>query len=172
MNGRVLDLQSVTDRCRDLAGRGKRIVLTNGCFDLLHVGHVRNLRRASELGDVLVVAVNGDESVRALKGPDRPVVAEAARAEVVAGLGCVDYVTIFNAPTAEQIIAVLQPHVYVKGGDYRPGGEAIPEARVVASYGGTTVLLDLERGVSTSALIRAIRAGQAQPVACEVASWR
>ena len=174
MKGKVLDLQAVVEQCRAFQRRGQRVVLTNGCFDLLHVGHVRCLRRARELGDALIVAVNSDDSVRALKGPGRPVVPEAARAEVLSALGCVDYVTIFDAPTAESLVATVQPDVYVKGGDYRPVGKASPEARIVASYGGITVFLELEAGASTSAIINTIlcRDRQAQVAACEVGPWR
>ena len=156
MSGTILGLAAVAEQCRVLRGRGRRIVLTNGCFDLLHVGHVRCLRRARELGDALIVAVNSDDSVRALKGPDRPVVPEAARAEVVAALGCVNHVTIFDARTAEQLVGSLQPDVYVKGGDYSPGGKTVPEARIVASYGGLTMFFELEAGASTSAIIQTI----------------
>jgi rfaE bifunctional protein nucleotidyltransferase chain/domain len=174
MKGKILDLQAVIERRRAFQRRGQRVVLTNGCFDLLHVGHVRCLRRARELGDALIVAVNSDESVRALKGPGRPVVSEAARAEVLSAIGCVDYVTIFDAPTAEQLVATVQPDVYVKGGDYRLGGKAGPEARIVASYGGMTVFLELEAGASTSAIINTIlrRGREAQVTACEVGPWR
>src|SRR3990170_6507549 len=112
MKGKVLDLQAVVEQRGAFQRRGQRVVLTNGCFDLLHVGHVRCLRRARELGDALIVAVNSDDSVRALKGPGRPVVSEAARAEVLSALGCVDYVTIFDALTAESLVATVQPDVY------------------------------------------------------------
>ena len=174
MKGKMLDLQAVAEESLALKRRGRRVVLTNGCFDLLHVGHVRCLRKARELGDALIVAVNSDESVRALKGPGRPVVSEAARAEVLSAIGCVDYVTIFDARTAEQLVGSLQPDVYVKGGDYSSGGKTVPEACIVASYGGITVFLELEAGASTSAIINAIlrRDREAYVAACEVGPWR
>ncbi len=174
MKGKILNLQAVAEQSLALKRRGQRVVLTNGCFDLLHLGHVRCLRKARELGDALIVAVNSDDSVRALKGPGRPVVSAAARAEVLTAIDCVDYVTVFDAPTAEQLVTTLQPDVYVKGGDYRPGGKTVPEARIVASYGGITVFLELEAGASTSAIINTIlrRDREAQVAACEVGPWR
>src|SRR5438093_6231289 len=105
--------------------RHKRIVFTNGTFDLLHIGHVRYLQAARELGDVLVVGVNSDDSVRGYKGPSRPVVPQDERAEIVAALRCVDYAVIFDEPTAAQLVEVLQPDIYVKGGDYAEGGKGL-----------------------------------------------
>lgn len=139
---------------------GKRIVFTNGHFDLLHVGHLRYLRGARDLGDVLIVGVNDDATTTARKGPGRPILPEAERAELLAGLECVDYVVIFPEPTAERCVALLRPDIYVKGGDYGPGGAALPEARVVADDGGETVILPLEPGRSTSEIVAAIRAGR------------
>ena len=102
-----------------MRARGKLMVFTNGCFELLHVGHIRYLQAARALGDALVVGLNSDESVRAIKGPPRPLVPQAERAELLAALGCVDYVVIFDEPTAEALVGALKPEVYVKGGDYR-----------------------------------------------------
>ena len=136
--------------------QGKRIVFTNGCFDLMHVGHTRYLQAARNLGDLLVVAVNSDDSVRSLnKAPDRPIVPEAQRAEVVAALSCVDYVVLFNEPDPHSLIAALQPDVLVKGGDWavdRIVGREIVEAR-----GGTVRTIPLVPGVSTTSLIQRIR---------------
>lgn len=156
MNGKLLSLEDVAERGRRLRERGGKLVLTNGCFDLLHVGHVRYLRRARELGDALVVALNSDDSVRALKGPGRPIVPEAQRAEVLAALSYVDYVTIFDESVAEQVVIALRPDIYVKGGDYAYCRNAVPEARIVADYGGLAVFLDFEAGASTSGLIQTI----------------
>ena len=143
-----------------LRNEERRIVFTNGHFDLLHVGHLRYLQAARALGDVLVVGVNDDAVTTARKGPSRPILPEDERAELVAGLACVDYVAIFHEPTAERAVALLRPDVYVKGGDYGPGGADLPEARVVAEYGGETVIIPLEQGRSTSAIVAAIRAGE------------
>lgn len=113
---------------------GKTIVFTNGCFDILHIGHVRYLQDARSLGDLLVVGVNSDDSVRRLKGPERPVVPEFERVEILAALECVDYVTIFTEDTPVELILAIRPHIHVKGGDYRP--EDLPEADAVRSVGG------------------------------------
>jgi rfaE bifunctional protein nucleotidyltransferase chain/domain len=141
-------------------------VVATGAFDLLHVGHVRSLEAAQRLGDVLVVGVNCDEAVRRLKGPARPFVPEAERAELLAGLSAVDCVAIFPEPTAERLAAIVRPEVYVKGADYGRSGEGdpdavdearLPEARVVRSYGGRVVLLPLTPDRSTSGLAGRIR---------------
>lgn len=127
------------------------VVFTNGCFDLLHVGHVKTLHRAKAEGDRLVVGVNSDESVRRLKGPSRPVNAEQDRALLLAALECVDAVTIFTEDTPVELLEVLRPQVHVKGGDYSL--EELPEAGVVQRHGGRIVLIDLVPGRSTTATI-------------------
>jgi rfaE bifunctional protein nucleotidyltransferase chain/domain len=129
---------------------GLRVVWTNGCFDLLHVGHVRSLEGAAAFGDVLVVGVNGDESVRELKGPGRPIVPARERAEVVAALASVDYVVLFDEPTPEAALDRLRPEVHTKGADYAE--KPIPERAVVEAYGGRVELLPLVPGVSSTAL--------------------
>ena len=135
---------------------GKRIVFTNGCFDLMHMGHTRYLQAAKDLGDLLVVAVNSDESVRSLnKAPDRPIVPEAQRAEVVAALGSVDYVILFNEPDPQSLIAALQPDVLVKGGDWAL--ERIVGREIVEARGGVVRTIPLIPGVSTTSLIQRIR---------------
>lgn len=144
--------------------RSQRLVLTNGVFDLLHSGHVQYLEQARTLGDILLVGINSDASTRAIKGAARPLMAEADRAYVLAALRCVDYVTIFTQSTAEVLVQLLQPEVYVKGGDYALAGPAmdvpdsvrLPEARVVQSYGGRVELLPYQAGYSTTALIERI----------------
>lgn len=135
-----------------LRSQGKQLVLTNGCFDILHVGHVRYLHAARELGDCLIVGLNSDASVRELKGPTRPVNNEEDRAEVLAGLACVDYIVIFAEPTAEKLVAEVRPDIYAKGGDYSV--DRLPEAAVVAAYGGRTILLPEVQGRSTTNIIR------------------
>lgn len=141
---------------------GRRIVLTNGCFDLLHVGHLRSLRQARRLGDVLVVGVNDDDSVRRLKGAGRPLVPAPERAELLAALEPVDVVTIFGGETARELIVLLRPDIYVKGDDYaaRLGlvGKPLPEAELVRRHGGEVVTLPRSAGWSTSSLLARLRA--------------
>jgi D-beta-D-heptose 7-phosphate kinase / D-beta-D-heptose 1-phosphate adenosyltransferase len=134
---------------------GRRIVFTNGCFDVLHRGHVSYLNQAKQLGDVLIVAVNDDASVRRLKGPDRPVNTTADRAAVLAGLSCVDHVIQFSEDTPASLILSLKPDVYAKGGDYTP--EMLPETSVVQSFGGEVHILDYVPDHSTTAVIDRIR---------------
>lgn len=135
---------------------GKRIVFTNGCFDLMHIGHTRYLQAAKDLGDLLVVAVNSDESVRSLnKAPDRPIVPDTQRAEVVAALGSVDYVILFNEPDPRDLIAALQPDVLVKGGDWAV--EQIVGREIVEARGGIVRTIPLVPGMSTTSLIQRIR---------------
>jgi rfaE bifunctional protein nucleotidyltransferase chain/domain len=132
------------------------LVFTNGCFDLMHVGHTRYLQAAKGLGDLLVVAVNSDASVRSLnKAPDRPIVSDSQRAEVVAALGCVDYVILFNEPDPQSLIAALQPDVLVKGGDWAV--ERIVGREIVEARGGVVRTIPLVPGVSTTSLIERIR---------------
>ena len=139
-----------------LRAAGQRVVFTNGCFDILHAGHVRYLTAARALGDVLILGLNSDASVRRLKGETRPVNSEADRAEVVGALASVDYVVIFGEDTAEELIAKVQPAVYAKGGDYTL--ETLPEARIVESYGGEVAFIPLVEGKSTTNII--VRAAQ------------
>lgn len=164
--GEICDLDRLSEIRVELRKHGRRVVLTNGCFDLIHVGHVRYLRAAKQLGDCLIVGVNSDESVRRLKGESRPLVSEAERAEVVAALASVDYVVLFAEDTAEQLVGRLEPDVYVKGTDYGPGGKELPEWRVVARYGGQVELIPLTAGRSTSAIVETIlaRGAEATPV--------
>ena len=136
--------------------QGKRIVFTNGCFDLMHVGHTRYLQAAKDLGDLLVVGVNSDASVRSLnKSPDRPVVTEAQRAEVLAALGCVDYVAIFSEPDPLNLITAVQPDVLVKGGDWDI--DRIIGRGVVEQRGGVVRTIPLVPDMSTTSLIQRIR---------------
>ncbi|HKO03756.1 MAG TPA: D-glycero-beta-D-manno-heptose 1-phosphate adenylyltransferase [Candidatus Acidoferrales bacterium] len=133
----------------------RRMVFTNGCFDLLHPGHIRCLEEARALGDMLVVAINTDASVRRMKGPGRPVVPEAERAEVLAALAAVDYVTMFDEDTPQQIIARVLPDVLVKGGDWGPD-QIVGRAEVEAA-GGRVVSISLEPGYSTSAMLAKVQ---------------
>ena len=135
--------------------RGERVVFTNGCFDLLHVGHLRSLEQARQQGDLLVVGVNRDRRVRELKGPGRPLVSERQRAELVAGLTCVDWVALFGEATPIPLIRALQPDIVCKGGEYREGGT--PERELIESMGGRFVLLRQIPGVRSSRLIERAR---------------
>ncbi len=143
---------------------GQRIVLTNGCFDVLHSGHTRYLNQAKQLGDVLVVALNSDQSVRQLKGPGRPINGQADRAAVIAALSCVDYVTVFDTATAIPLIRQLRPDIYAKGGDYTP--EMLAESGAVEECGGRVAILDYVAERSTTAVVQRIRDGAgAEPLA-------
>jgi D-glycero-beta-D-manno-heptose 1-phosphate adenylyltransferase len=144
--------------------QGKTVVWTNGCFDLLHAGHVRSLRDAKALGDILIVGINSDASVRGNKGALRPVVSEIDRAEVIAALEMVDYVTIFDEPTPVEALAKLQPDIHCKGAEYADGARPVPERETVESYGGQIRFLPLHPGRSTSDLIdRIVRAAAQSP---------
>jgi rfaE bifunctional protein nucleotidyltransferase chain/domain len=158
---KILSLEEVAEKSGRLRSEGKRVVATNGCFDILHVGHVRYLAAARKLGDILVVGLNGDESVRQLKGEGRPVNREKDRAEVLAGLESVDYVTIFPEKRATNFLRAAQPAVYTKGGDYTPD-TLDPEERAVLEKVGTRIeIIPFEKGYSTSDLLT--RIGQPGP---------
>ena len=147
------ELASLIDQLR---AEGKRIVFTNGCFDILHRGHVEYLAAARQLGDVLIVGLNSDASIRRLKGPDRPINPQDDRAAVLDGLRSVDIVTIFEEDTPAQLIAIVEPDVLVKGGDYTEA--TVVGADVVRARGGRVVIVPLLEDRSTSALIARIRA--------------
>ena len=149
-------LADLLDLRREWREAGLKLVLTNGTFDLLHIGHLRYLEAARAKGDLLVVGINSDASVRGYKGPGRPVVPQEERAEMVAALWCVDYATIFDEPTAVALVEALQPEVYAKGGDYVPGGKPLPEAEAVTSYGGEVCIVPFVDGHSASDLIRRV----------------
>jgi len=151
---KIKDKEGLRRILDDLKTKGKRVVFTNGCFDLLHVGHVRYLEKAKSLGDILVAGVNSDRSVRGLKGPDRPILPEEERAEILSGLWCVDYVTVFDEPTPLELISSLRPHVLVKGGDWSK--ETTVGREVVEKSGGEVVILPFVEGASTSNLIEII----------------
>ena len=151
MQSNVLTREELIQRVKAARKEGARIVLANGCFDVLHVGHVRYLAGASELGDVLVVGINSDEQVALQKGDGRPVLPEAERAEIVAALEPVTYVTIFNEPTVEELLLALKPDVHAKGTDYTT--DTVPERDVVRSYGGQVAIVGDPKDHSTSAII-------------------
>jgi D-glycero-beta-D-manno-heptose 1-phosphate adenylyltransferase len=152
---KVLSLEEAIERVAELKRQGRRVVFTNGCFDLLHPGHTRYLAEARALGDVLVVAVNSDRSVRELKGPSRPVVSEQERAEVLAAMRAVDYVTVFDDLTPREVIARMLPNVLVKGADW--GTNEIVGREEVEAADGRVVSIPLAEGYSTSAIIKKIK---------------
>lgn len=152
--GRIVDpadLPAVVAEHRD---RNERIAFTNGCFDLLHIGHVRYLQEARSLGDVLFVGLNSDESVRTLKGPNRPLIPEDERAEMLASLGAVDYVIVFGERTADTLIEMVRPDFYVKGGDVDPA--LVPEAPTVRRHGGAIVTTAKVEEHSTSNIVERV----------------
>lgn len=147
----ILTREELIQHVTSARDKGARIVLANGCFDVLHVGHVRYLAGARELGDILIVGINSDEQVAIQKGPGRPVLPATERAEIVAALEPVTYVTIFNEPTVEQLLLALKPDVHAKGTDYTT--ETVPERDVVRSYGGQVAIVGDPKDHSTSAII-------------------
>jgi D-beta-D-heptose 7-phosphate kinase/D-beta-D-heptose 1-phosphate adenosyltransferase len=157
---KIVGREPLVEAVRSLQSAGKRVVFTNGCFDLLHVGHVRYLQEARELGDALVVGVNSDASVRRLKGPGRPLTAARERAEILAALACVDFVTIFGAATPLRLIRAIRPDVLVKGGDWAV--DAIVGRKVVEGGGGKVVAIPFVKGRSTTGMIARIRAASAK----------
>lgn len=152
---KILTLPELVAARGALAARGGRFVLTNGCFDILHVGHVRSLVHARSLGDALAVAINSDRAVRALKGPSRPVTGEAERAELLACLACVDFVTVFDGDDAKELIRALRPDIHAKGTDYTE--ESVPERAEVLACGGRVAIVGDPKDHSTKETIRRIR---------------
>ena len=154
VNQKVKNLPALLPIIRRLKKQGKRIVFTNGCFDLLHLGHVTYLDRAKSKGDLLVVGINSDRSVRTIKGKERPLVPQSDRARVLAGLGSVDYVTVFDEPTPLSLIRAIGPNVLVKGADWAKGN--IVGGDFVEHRGGKVVTIPLVKGISTSEIIKRI----------------
>jgi D-beta-D-heptose 7-phosphate kinase/D-beta-D-heptose 1-phosphate adenosyltransferase len=153
--GKVKDFSDILRIRARLGNRGMKLVFTNGCFDILHVGHVRYLCEARAMGDALMVAVNSDRSVRGLKGEGRPIIPERDRAEVLAALECVDYVLIFDDPTPQKMIDAIVPDVLVKGADW--GLTEIVGRSTVENAGGTVRTIELTGGVSTTRIIEKVR---------------
>lgn len=147
----ILDRETLVARVAAARQKGSRIVLANGCFDVLHVGHVRYLEGARALGELLVVGINSDRQVAALKGEGRPIMAERERAEIVAALAAVDLVTVFDEPTVETLLLALRPEIHAKGSDYTE--DTVPERDVVRSYGGRVAIVGDPKDHSTSDLI-------------------
>jgi rfaE bifunctional protein nucleotidyltransferase chain/domain len=152
--GKVLDLDAAAAAAAGARARGRRVVLANGCFDLLHVGHVRYLAAARQLGDLLIVAVNADAAVRRLKGPGRPLMPAAERAEILAALAAVDHVVVFDDDTADGLVGRLRPDVHAKGTDYTR--ESVPEREAVRAAGGQVAIAGDAKDHSTRDLITLI----------------
>ena len=156
MSAKIFSLEELSERSKQLRAAGKKLVATNGCFDLLHVGHVRYLQAARALGDLLAVGLNGDRSVRELKGNGRPITAEHDRAEILAALQCVDLVTIFPETRATRFIAASNPAIYVKGGDYSPETLNEEERTRLKEIGAEIRFIPFEAGYSTSRFLEQI----------------
>jgi len=161
MKSKILEWEPLALEIQKSKGRNEKCVFTNGCFDLLHKGHIRYLEQAKSLGDRLVVGVNSDRSVRRIKGPDRPIQPEGDRAEILAALACVDYVTLFDQETPLRLIEFIVPDVLVKGGDWPV--HRIVGRDVVEKAGGSVLSIPYSEGDSTSRLIERIRAGARPP---------
>ncbi|HEV2883864.1 MAG TPA: adenylyltransferase/cytidyltransferase family protein [Pyrinomonadaceae bacterium] len=155
---RILDRDELVKRVKAAKDEGSIVVLANGCFDVLHAGHVRYLRGAKALGDLLVVGINSDTQVTALKGPGRPILSESERAEIVASLEPADLVTIFDEPTVSELLLTIQPDIHAKGTDYTE--ETVPERDVVRSFGGRVAIVGDPKDHSTSELLRKVSSKQ------------
>ena len=155
--GKVLTFKQAAKWAANARKKRQSIVATNGCFDLLHYGHIRYLQRAKRSGDLLVVGLNGDSSVRQLKGPERPLVPQKFRAAVLAALECVDAVVIFPEMRAHRFLAAIRPDIYVKGGDYSPESLNAEERATLTALGTRVRLLPFEKGFSTTSIVKKIR---------------
>ena len=152
--GKIITDKDLSSVIKELRENKKKIVATNGCFDILHIGHVRYLKKAKALGDVLIVAVNSDKSTRELKGPSRPINSQNDRMEILSSLTCVDYVILFDKISPVDLLLEIKPDIYAKGGDYTI--ESLPEAKAILSYDGKVELIDFVDGKSTTNLINKI----------------
>jgi len=153
-NEKIITREQVSQIVSQLKREGRKVAFTNGCFDLLHIGHLELLEHARKLGDILIVGLNSDDSVRRLKGPQRPINTQLDRARILAALEVVDYVVIFDEDTPLELIQTVMPDFLIKGGDYNP--DAIVGSEFVESYGGKVIVFPLVRGKSTSDLINTI----------------
>jgi D-beta-D-heptose 7-phosphate kinase/D-beta-D-heptose 1-phosphate adenosyltransferase len=155
MMEKILPREPLREKLEGLKGEGKKIIFTNGCFDIIHAGHVRYLEEAKKLGDILVLALNSDSSVKTIKGEKRPIVPQEERAIVVGALESVDYVTLFDEETPLRLIEYLRPHVLVKGGDWKE--ENVVGREAVSHWGGCVVIIPEIPGASTTNVIEKIR---------------
>lgn len=152
LNKKLKTQKELTLLANKFREEGKRIVLANGCFDLLHVGHIRYLIGAKQIGDILVVGINSDQSTRTLKGPARPIFSQEERAEILAAISCIDYITIFNELTVENLLLALRPNIHAKGTDYTR--ESVPEAAIVRSYGGEVAIVGDPKDHSSKEILK------------------
>ena len=153
--GQVIDRKNIVEFLNDLRKTGKTIVTTNGCFDILHVGHVRYLQKTKTFADYSVVMLNSDKSVRSIKGPTRPVNNENDRAEILCALSCVDYVVLFDEDSPQNLIAEIKPDVHTKGADYTV--ETLPEAKTIIDNGGRIEFISFVEGKSTTSIIEKMK---------------
>lgn len=153
----VFSLNQLQYKINFLRSKNKNlvVVVTNGCFDILHVGHIRYLQKAKQLGDILVVGINSDASVKKIKESNRPINSQNERAETIAALSCVDFVSIFNEETAEELLSLVKPNIYAKGGDYNEAN--LPEAQLVKNIGGEIVIIPYIPGYSTTETIKKLK---------------
>ncbi len=151
----LLTLETLQKVVEELKSQGKTIVFANGCFDILHVGHIRYLKSARDLGDVLIVGLNSDISVKRIKGKQRPVTPLKERAEILSQLPFVDFIVVFDEPTADNVLATLKPHIHAKGTDYTE--ESVPERQTVLSYGGKIAIVGDPKDHSVREILRRIR---------------
>ena len=153
--GKLINRENLSALLKELRADGKTIVTTNGCFDILHVGHVRYLQKTKTFADVLIVALNSDVSVKKIKGPDRPINNENDRAEILCALACVDYVVLFDESSPENLLVEIKPDVHTKGADYTV--ETLPEAKAIMANGGRIEFISFVEGKSTTAVIEKMR---------------
>ena len=149
----IISFDQLKNRIEFLRSKNKdiKVIATNGCFDILHIGHIRSLQKAKSLGNILVIGLNSDASVKKIKGKDRPINNEKDRAEILAALSCIDFVSIFHEDTAEKFLEIVKPDIYVKGGEYSV--DILPEANIVKKYGGEIFLVPMIPDSSTTKII-------------------
>ncbi|MBI5748204.1 MAG: D-glycero-beta-D-manno-heptose 1-phosphate adenylyltransferase [Nitrospinae bacterium] len=156
--GKLKNLNELNNIVKKWREKGKKVVFANGCFDILHVGHIRYLKEAKELGDLLIVAINSDSSAKKLKGDGRPVTPENERAEIVAAIEYVDYVTLFNEPNVSNLLLTLKPDIHAKGTDYTE--DSVPEADTVRAYGGRVAITGDKKERSSTEIIKKLNKPQ------------
>ena len=155
MKNKITEIEELKKIVTDYKDNKKTIVFTNGCFDILHIGHIRYLDKASSFGDKLIIGINSNKSVKIIKNSQRPIIDEKERAEIISALEMIDHVVIFDEPTCSSLLRTLKPDIYVKGGDYTP--DTLPEWPVVQEYGGQVEFVDLIEGKSTTDIINKIK---------------